>query len=182
MLMRAHWLALVCAAAACSAQGDRPGIVVSPDMAYSIPFDPYDPHPHTRSGGTLMTPPEGTVPAGFEPFAFGPGREEADRAGMILRNPIDGADRAELARGKQVFDTFCAVCHGAEGRGDGPIIGRFPNPPSLLADRARQLPDGTLFHIITRGQGIMASYAVQVAPRDRWRAIRYIRKLQGGGQ
>jgi mono/diheme cytochrome c family protein len=129
---------------ACAAEGDRPGIVVSPDMAYSIPRDAYD---------LALLPPAGTIPV--------------------------AADRAALARGKHVYQTFCAVCHGAEGRGDGPIIGRFPNPPSLLAERARTLPDGELFHILSRGQGIMAPYAVQVRAADRWRVIHYVRELQG---
>jgi mono/diheme cytochrome c family protein len=147
-------------------------------MAITIPFDPYDPNPVTQNGATLLTPPEGTVPVGGFRFAYGSSREEATRAGIELFNPFE-ADRDVLKRGKQVFDTFCIVCHGPEGHGDGPIIGRFPNPPSLLADRARNLLDGTLFHIIARGQGIMAPYAAQVRPNDRWRVILYIRSLQG---
>ena len=39
--------------------------------------------------------------------------------------------------------------------------------------------DGQLFHVMTRGQGIMVSYAVQVGPEDRWRMVHYIRNLQG---
>ncbi|RMH38628.1 MAG: cytochrome c [Deltaproteobacteria bacterium] len=171
------------AAAACDASGERPAIVVSPDMAFSIPYDPYDPNPNTPTGQTLLAPPEGTMPVDGEWFPYGAGRDEQARAGRELTNPIP-ADRAEIQRGKHVFDTFCAVCHGAGGAGDGTVIGtgRFPNPPSLVADHARGLPDGALYHIITKGQGIMPSYAVQVRPADRWRAIRYIRTLQGGGK
>ena len=59
-----------------------------------------------------------------------------------------------------------------------PIIGRFPNPPNLLADRAREFSDGRLFHIISLGQGIMSPYAAQLLPDDRWRVILYVRTLQ----
>lgn len=176
--MRAAGVAALMLLVACAAEGDRPGLVVSPDMAFSIPYDSYQPNPVTPNGATLMLPPEGTVPVGGYRFAYGNTREEADRAGAELSNPLEASPK-HLARGKQVFDIYCAVCHGSGGAGDGPIIGRFPNPPSLLAERAVGLLDGALFHIITRGQGIMAPYAVQVRPADRWRAVLYIRSLQG---
>jgi mono/diheme cytochrome c family protein len=76
----------------------------------------------------------------------------------------------------------CAVCHGPGGQGDGPIIGRFPNPPSLLAARAKGLPDGRVVHVIARGQGIMPSHAAQVLPEDRWRVVLHLRRLQEGGR
>ena len=84
-----------------------------------------------------------------------------------------------MQRGRKVYETICIVCHGPQGQGDGPIIGRFPNPPSLQADRARALPDGQVFHIVTRGQGIMPSHGAQVLPDDRWRVILYLRQIQG---
>jgi len=163
--------------AACGADGERRGFIVTPGMDDSVPFDTYEPSKLDPAKPTLLLPPEGTVPMDHEPFAYGRSTEEAERAGRELSNPYTSS--ADLARGKQVYEVFCAVCHGAGGQGDGPIIGRFPNPPSLLANRAKTLPDGHLFHIITHGQGIMAPYAVQVRPADRWKAILHIRTLQG---
>lgn len=162
---------------ACRASGERPGVVFLPEMYYSVPYDSYDPNSLTPSGQTLLAPPEGTVPMGFAPFPFGPGPEEAARAGAQLANRMPPT-RENLARGKKVFETICIVCHGPKGEGDGPIIGRFPNPPSLLAERARNLPDGRIYHIISRGQGIMPAHAVQVLPEDRWRVVLYVRLLQ----
>ena len=161
----------------CRAPEQKPGFVAMPQMYESLSYKPYDPNPATRSGQTLMVPPPGTVVLGGASFDYGPGPEEARRAGRELRNPL-AADEASLRRGRKVFDTVCSVCHGPAGLGDGPIIGRFPNPPSLVAERARQLPDGQVFHIITRGQGIMPAHAVQVLPQDRWRVVLYLRQLQ----
>ncbi len=56
---------------------------------------------------------------------------------------------------------------------------RFPNPPALTAEHARSLPDGQIYHIITRGQGIMPSHAAQVLLPDRWKVVLYLRQLQG---
>lgn len=165
---------------ACRAQGEKPGFVVMPGMTFSVPYDAYDPNPVTRNGETLLLPPEGTVPLANAAFPYGPGPEEAERAGRELVNPLEPTP-ANLARGKQVFENVCAVCHGAGGQGDGPIVGRFPNPPSLTAARAKGYPDGRIVHVITRGQGIMPAHAAQVLLEDRWRVVLYLRELQGGG-
>lgn len=181
MSVRAGVTAAVLASAlglACRASEQRPGWVVMPQMYRSVSAKPYDASAVNTNGQTLMLPPEGTVAAGAHVLAYGPGPQEALRAGRELRNPM-AAEAGNLERGRKVYETVCIVCHGPQGMGDGPIIGRFPNPPSLQAARAKALPDGQVFHIITRGQGIMPSHAAQVLPDDRWRVILYLRHLQG---
>ena len=54
----------------------------------------------------------------------------------------------------------------------------FPTPPSLVAPKARELPDGRIFHIATFGQGNMPSHAAQIEPEDRWKAVMWVRQLQ----
>ncbi len=169
-------LALALTLVACGADGDRTGIVVTPGMHFSTPIDGYSPNPTQPTRFGQMLPPEGTRPYGAPAVPhFTPGAEEAKRAGAELQMPIDATD-ASLTRGKVLFDSFCSVCHGDGGEGDGPIIGRYPNPPSLLANHAKGLPDGQLWHIITHGQGIMPPYKYQVRPEDRWKLIQYVRQ------
>ena len=177
-MKRLALLPLLALAVGCRAGGDRPGYTFLPDMLRSVPYDAYDRNPVLGHGQTLQLPPEGTVPVEGGAFPYGPGPEEARRAGAELQNPISDTPEA-LRRVQQVFETICAVCHGPQGAGDGPIIGRFPNPPALTAEHARSLPDGQIYHIITRGQVIMPSHAAQVLPEDRWRVILYLRRLQG---
>jgi hypothetical protein len=96
-----------------------------------------------------------------------------------------------LERGRQRYDIFCAVCHDRAGTGDGMIPRRgFTRPPSYHTSYSRGLkrrgikvllrdaPVGYYFDVITTGYGAMADYAAQVAPRDRWAIIAYIRALQ----
>jgi mono/diheme cytochrome c family protein len=149
-----------------------------PDMAYS---------PAGKSQGDAGGEPTdrslvaGVVPRGRLPFRYAPGPDEAKRAGAELANPFRTDDAVALARGDEVFRVWCSVCHGAGGEGDGTAVLRgMVKPPSLLADRARAIKDGEAFHIMTMGQGNMASYAVQVAPEDRWKAILHVRVLQKG--
>ena len=177
--MKRLWLLpLALLLASCRASGDKPGLTFMPDMLRSVPYDTYDPNGVMKNGQTLQLPPEGTVPVEGAAFPYAAGPEEARRAGAELHNPLAPTPDT-LRRGKQVYDTICVVCHGPQGAGDGPIIGRFPNPPSFSADHAKQLPDGQIYHIITRGQVIMPSHAAQVLPDDRWRVILYVRQLQG---
>ncbi len=164
----------------CQAEGNSPGIVISPDMAFTVPFDPYDPNPVNANGATLLLPPEGSVPTTGVYFDYKTGAAETDRAGRELRNPVQ-ATPENLKRGKHVFDTYCMICHGNSGKGDGPITKRIPDfaGRTIVSGRALTLPDGALYHIITMGQGPMAAYGKQIRPEDRWRAIHYLRTLQG---
>jgi mono/diheme cytochrome c family protein len=176
--------ALLCAPAlaACSGTDEptEPGREFVKDMIDSVPYDSFAKNPVLRDGKTLQAPAPGSIPRGYEPFDYGPGPAEAARAALEVKSPFPSAD-ATIARGDTVFHTVCFTCHGDLGKGDGPVAGRFPTPPSLVAVHAKQLADGQLFHIISRGQGLMPAHNINVRPVDRWNVIHYLRKLQAGG-
>lgn len=126
-----------------------------------------------------IAPPEGAVPV--------TGREGAvtlDNAGR-LANPR-GRTSESINRGQVVYQTFCQVCHGAEGRGDGPVSftggGPFPAIPSLVDEARRALSDGHLYGVIVNaqnmGKGLMPSYGWSVQGTDRWDLVNYVRTLQ----
>lgn len=154
-----------------------------PGMYYSVPYDGYDPNPNFPDGKTLREPPAGTVPKGDLPLRYSASPEDALRAGAALVNPFTSADAKAMLRGTDVYLTYCIPCHGAGGLGDGLVPQRgFPRPPSLLGDRALQMKDGQMFHIVTYGQANMPSHAAQVPREDRWKAILYVRSLQQTGK
>ncbi len=141
------------------------------NMRHTPASKSFSPNKVFSNGQTLQIPPEGTVPRGYE--AFVASYDEA----KTLTDPLT-ADEKTLARGQKMFEVFCLPCHGTEGKGDGPVTPKFPNPPSLLAAHARELSDGEIMHIATNGRGLMPAYASQVDTQDRWKIILYIRKLQ----
>jgi mono/diheme cytochrome c family protein len=152
-----------------------------PGMVTSMAGESFGPSSLMPGGLIQQGLVEGVVPRGTEPFPYGPGTEEAQRAGKELTNPFAEAGPGDLDRGRRLYRIYCAICHDPKGEGHGPVVARgMLPPPSLQADRARALPDGTLFHILTRGQGNMASYEAQLKPADRWRVVRWVRELQGG--
>jgi mono/diheme cytochrome c family protein len=129
-------------------------------------------------GLVQRTPPEGTVRFDAPTEVFGPGPEEAKRAGDVLANPLP-ANPLVLARGEKVFRSWCTCCHGVAGRGDGAVTKRgFPPPPSMYRPEARALRDGEMFHLVTHGRKDMPAHAGQVALDDRWAVIRFVRSLQ----
>jgi mono/diheme cytochrome c family protein len=96
-----------------------------------------------------------------------------------------------LERGRERFNIYCAVCHDRAGTGNGTVVRRgFTHPPSYHTDHSRGLarrgtkvllrhaPVGYYFDVITNGYGAMADYSAQVAPKDRWAIVAYIRALQ----
>jgi mono/diheme cytochrome c family protein len=86
---------------------------------------------------------------------------------------------ALLARGQERFAIFCAPCHGLAGDGDGIIVAHgFPAPPSYHIDRLAAAPAQHFYEVMTRGYGVMFSYADRVDEHDRWAVAAYIRALQ----
>ncbi len=84
-----------------------------------------------------------------------------------------------LERGENRYKVFCSPCHGLQGDGNGMIAMRgMKHPPSYHQDRLRQVPNGYVYDVITNGFGAMLGYSAQIAPRDRWAVVAYVRALQ----
>lgn len=147
----------------------KPNFIYMPDMVYS----PAQKAQETEEGKPMRTPVEGTVARGQRTYAYA---NDPVAAGQKLRNPLQRTKNV-LARGKDKFNVYCAVCHGPGGEGDGSVVPKFPRPPSLLSDKIRDFPDGRIYHIITAGQNLMPSYSSQVESDDRWAIVHYIRVL-----
>jgi mono/diheme cytochrome c family protein len=84
-----------------------------------------------------------------------------------------------IDRGQEQFETYCAVCHGRLGNGDGMIVRRgFTRPPSFHVDRLKQAPDAHFYNVITQGYGAMFGYGDRVPAEQRWEIVAYVRALQ----
>ena len=47
------------------------------------------------------------------------------------------ADYSKTFEGYKVFNKYCFICHGAEGKGNGPLAGKIGTAPANLADDTR---------------------------------------------
>lgn len=98
-------------------------------------------------------------------------------AGERLRNPVEPTD-ASIENGKRLFDIYCALCHGPDGKGGGPIATKFVPPPDLTLDIFRQRTDGFLYATVRDGGALMPGQAEALSPQERWDIVNYIRRLQ----
>jgi len=176
-------IAVTCASAGLAAllwpDWTRRNVSFAPDMAISPAATTHSPAALQADGRTLLTPVPGTVPRGPLPLRYEATEADALRAAAELQVPTWIAAETDWARAEKSFAAFCQLCHGSEGHGDGITIKRgFQPPPSLLTQRARDMKDGQMFHVITYGQKLMPSHASQVGPDDRWRLILHVRRLQ----
>jgi len=135
----------------------------------------------TGPGSSMRVPPEGTVPRNYKPYLYDP--NDFNTPAKELDNPLKPTKQV-LERGQKQYNIYCAVCHGNQGHGDGPVSPRFSNIPPLAGKNSNVLnwEDGRFFHIITVGRARMKPYAAQILPEDRWAIIHYIRLLQKNSQ
>jgi len=121
---------------------------------------------------------EGTVARGTlqEDEAFFTGK--IDKA-TVKEFPI-AVDEALVNRGEERYNIYCSPCHDKTGGGNGMVIQRgfARQPPSYHIDRLRQADVGYFYDVITNGFGVMPDYRAQIAPRDRWAIVAYMRALQ----
>lgn len=104
--------------------------------------------------------------------------------------------------GEKKYNTYCFVCHGMTGAGDGPVNTRAMELANLAASSGsgaaswvtakninEQLdgaliygpaayPDGKMYNTINVGKGNMAGYGHQLTVEERWAIVLYVRALQ----
>ncbi|WP_018969807.1 c-type cytochrome [Rubritalea marina] len=170
-------------------------IRIFPDMDEQDRIDAQELSPFFADNNGARLPVENTVPQGlvqadladenakqftndnsyyhtgmFDEKVFGTGLPVSDLA-------LDEANlEAFIKRGKVVFDSNCAACHGVSGNGKG-VVASYGVPGVFnLIDST--LPDGGMFDVIANGRGNMAAFGYQIDLKDRWAVIAYIRSLQ----
>ena len=129
-----------------------------------------------------LQPVAGTVPIHGADIVAPPipgSRPELD----AMVNPVQRT-AASIERGEDRYAIFCELCHGGEGRGDGPIAPAIANTVrNLLDDAQLERSDGWMYSVIANGFGaLMPEYGSKIAVEDRWNIVNYVRVLQGVGQ
>lgn len=87
--------------------------------------------------------------------------------------------RADLDRGEERFNIYCAPCHGRTGEGNGMVVQRgYRQAANFHIDRLRMMPVGYYIDVMNNGFGVMPDYRAQIAVDDRWRVAAYVKALQ----
>jgi mono/diheme cytochrome c family protein len=96
-----------------------------------------------------------------------------------MRNP-EKVDDSALLEGKELYGVYCAPCHGTSGKGDGPVAGKFVPTPADISGTGHGAhhPEGELFAVLTHGKNGMPPFRSDLAPRERWLVVAYLRTLK----
>jgi mono/diheme cytochrome c family protein len=95
------------------------------------------------------------------------------------------ADAASLARGQEIYGQMCAVCHGIQGRGDGPLARTMvPRPADFRVHMAEGHTPAQLFEWTSFGvpETAMPGYAGDLSEVDRWSVINYLQTFAPAAQ
>jgi len=96
------------------------------------------------------------------------------------KNPIKFTD-ASVTRGKKVFTTQCALCHGEKGDGKGDLAKEMSLtlPDFTQPDSLAKRTDGDLFAIVGTGKDPMPSQKGRMTNPQLWNLVNYLRALGG---
>lgn len=166
--------ALLVLALACAACGDT---TLFDPMERQPKFKAFSANPQFEDGRAMRQPPFGTVSR--EQIVQRPeltaGR---DRAGKDVQ-AIPVAVTAEMVRaGRTRFEIHCAVCHGLIGDGVSMVATQMSLRPPPNLHRLNNPAPAHIYQVITDGFGLMASYAAELAPEERWAVVAYVQALR----
>lgn len=189
--------------AGCRAGGENPGLEYAPQMYHSIAYEPlsqikdesnfgdiistredgkgeyFNSNVNNPHGMNMREPVANTVPRnkeGYLPYRLKAFELEAS---ALVQNPVTSND-AVLADGKDLYLQYCNACHGKNGEGDGlagAVIGGVAN---LKGGAYVGLPEGHIFHVITKGKGRMGAHGSQITPESRWKIVHYVKQVIQG--
>ena len=109
------------------------------------------------------------------------------------RSPADPSDTKKVARGKPLYNKYCASCHGARLEGQTNwqkklSNGRMPAPPHDSSGHTWHHPDAVLFGITKHGlvpgkyappgyESDMPGFGAMLSDEDIWAVLAYIKSF-----
>lgn len=156
----------------------EPNYQYMPNMYEAVSYKTYVPVPTSvfANGKEGQLPVAGSINRGFEVYDYPNSTAGYDLAKINSKSPLDST-MIDLEKGKELFDIYCAICHGTAGNGKGKLVTqeKILGVPSY-ADRP--ITEGSIFHVQTYGLNSMGSYANQLNVQERWLVTAYVLKLK----
>jgi mono/diheme cytochrome c family protein len=157
----------------------KPNYQYMPNMYEPVGYESYGEVDFLPNGQEALVPPANTVNRGWLPYGI-ENTPEGKEIARLNKSPLDSIMREENLRvGKELYDIYCAICHGPKGKGQGTLVKRekILGVPSY-DDVARNITVGTTFHTIQYGLNSMGSYASQMNTTEMWQVSEYVMQLK----
>jgi mono/diheme cytochrome c family protein len=154
----------------------KPNYQYFPNMYEPIGYKTYADTDAFANGIEAQIPVEGTIMRGWKPYDYPDTNEGYEAAKIGLMSPLTTSED-NLANGNELYEIYCAVCHGKKGDGQGILMTRekFLGVPSY-ADR--EITPGSIYHVLMYGKNAMGSHAGQVNAEERWQIAQHVMELR----
>ncbi len=96
------------------------------------------------------------------------------------KNPVKFTEES-VEKGKSLYMTQCAMCHGKTGNGKGDLAAVMHINPSDFTkpDTLGQRTDGELFTLIDKGSASMPAQGTRLKEDQTWNLVNFLRSLEG---
>jgi len=148
-----------------------------PNMYEGVGYETYQKVDFLPSQMEAGIPVENTISRGHMPYKFSDSMVDKELA-RLEASPLDSLQKpGNLLEGKELYNIYCAICHGKKGNGQGNLVKRekilgIPN----YADR--DITVGSTYYTIYYGLNSMGSYANQLSHEERWKVSEYVVQLK----
>lgn len=97
---------------------------------------------------------------------------------------VEGAEDSGAASGETVYRTHCEVCHGSEGKGDGPAAtGITPRPTDLTqSEWVRTNSDASVVAYLSTGEGAMPGFGRILTDQELQAIVAWLRQINQAGR
>ncbi len=105
------------------------------------------------------------------------GEWKAPADAKMLASPLPG-NSATIQKGKELYNLYCATCHGETGFGDGPARGPLgEKPANFHQEKIKSQAIGELFWKLTTGRRDMPSFEKILTEEQRWQLVSYVQHI-----
>ncbi len=155
----------------------QPNYQYMPNMYEAVSYETYAESNAFKNGKEGQLPADGTIKRGFVPYEYENSTEGYESAKANLKSPLDTLSEKDNEKQKELFEIYCAICHGNEGNGKGKLVtqGKLLGVPNY---KDRVITEGSVYHVMTYGINSMGSYANQLNQHERWLVADYVMKLK----
>ncbi len=146
-----------------------------PNMYESVGYETYQEGDIFPGNLEAQNPVDGTVSRGWMPYDYEDTNEGYASAKANLTNPLPYTEE-NLTNGAALYNIYCAICHGTNGNGKGHLVTteKILGVPSY---DAREISQGSIYHVMYYGINYMGSYASQTSTEERWQIAHHVDAL-----